>query len=80
MDRQFRFNAWNRAGAQGRCTGMTLRDGRGREVGGRFRMRDTCTPMADSCQCMAKPTEIFYDRSIIKGNMAFHKFKSTDRF
>ena len=26
------------------------------EGGGRgFRMGDTCTPMADSCQCMAKP-------------------------
>ena len=25
-------------GAQGRCTGMTLRDGMGREVGGGFRM------------------------------------------
>ena len=28
----------------------------GREVGGGFRMVDTCTPMADSCQCMAKTT------------------------
>ena len=25
-----------------------------KEVGGRFRMGNTCTPMADSCQCMAK--------------------------
>ena len=24
-------------------------------------------------------TEIFYDRSIIKGDMAFHNFKSTDK-
>ena len=24
------------------------------EVGGGFRMGDTCTPMADSCRCMAK--------------------------
>jgi len=31
-----------------------LRDGMGREVGRGFRMGDTCTPMADSCQCMAK--------------------------
>jgi len=23
-----------------------------------FRMRDTCTPMADLCQCMAKATTI----------------------
>ena len=29
-------------------------DGMGREMGGAFRMGDTCTPMADSCQCMAK--------------------------
>ena len=29
----------------------------GREVGGGFRMGDTCTPMADSCQCMAKPLQ-----------------------
>ena len=30
----------------------------GREVGGGFRMGNTCTLMADSCQCMAKPTAI----------------------
>ena len=35
---------------------MTLRDEMGREVGGGFRMGNTCTPMADSCDCMAKPT------------------------
>ena len=43
-----------RQGVQGWCTGMTLRDGMGREKGGGFRMGNTCTPMADSCQCMAK--------------------------
>ena len=32
-------------------------DGMGREVGGGFRMGNTCTPMADSCQCMAKPIQ-----------------------
>jgi len=47
-----------RQGAQAWCTGMTLRDGVGREVGGEFRMEFTCTPMADSCQCMAKTTTI----------------------
>ena len=36
---------------------MTLRDEMGRE-GGRVRMGNTCTPMADSCQCMAKTTVI----------------------
>ena len=45
-------------GTQGWCTGMTLRDGIGTEVGGGFRMGNTCTPMADSCQCMAKTTTI----------------------
>ena len=33
-------------------------DGMGREVGGGFRMGNTCTPMADSCQHMAKTTTI----------------------
>ena len=47
-----------RQGAQGWCTVMTLRDGMGREVRGRFRMGNTCTPKADSCQCMAKTTII----------------------
>ena len=46
-----------RQGAQGWCTGMTLGDGLVREVGGGFRMKNTCTPMADSCQCMAKPLQ-----------------------
>ena len=46
-----------RQGAQGWCTEMTQRDGMGREVGGGFRMGNTCTPVADSCQCMAKPPQ-----------------------
>jgi len=37
---------------------MTLRDGMGREVGERVRMGNTCAPMADSCDCMAKTTTI----------------------
>ena len=37
---------------------MTQRDGIGREVGRRFRMGDTCTPVVDSSQCMAKNTII----------------------
>ena len=44
-------------GAQGWCTEMTQRDGMGREVGGSFRMGNTCTPVADSYQCMAKPLQ-----------------------
>ena len=27
----------------------------GREVGGGFRMGNTCTPVVDACVCMAKP-------------------------
>ena len=31
--------------------------GTGREVGEGFRLGNACTPMADSCQCMAKPIQ-----------------------
>ena len=44
-------------GCLGWCTGMTQRDGMGRELGMGFRMQDTCTPMVDSSQCMAKPIQ-----------------------
>ena len=44
--------------AQGWCIGMTQREGMGREVGGGFRMGNTCKSMADSCQHMAKTTTI----------------------
>ena len=40
--------------AWGWCTGMTQRDGMGREVGGGFRTGNTCTPVVDSRSCMAK--------------------------
>ena len=43
--------------AWGWCTGMIQRDEMGKEVGGGFRMGNTCTPMVDSCQCMAKPVQ-----------------------
>ena len=43
--------------AWGWCTGMTQRDGTGREVGGGFRMGNMCTPVADSCWCMATESE-----------------------
>ena len=55
IDCQSRFDA---LGAQGWCTGMTLRGGMGREVEGGFRMGNTCTPMADSCECMVKTITI----------------------
>ena len=44
--------------AQGWCTRMTQRDGMGREVGGGFRMGNSCKSMVDSYQCMAKTTTI----------------------
>ena len=37
---------------------MTLRDRIRREMGGVFMLGNTCIPMADSCQCMAKTTTI----------------------
>ena len=36
-----------RQSSQGWCTGMTLRDEIGMELGGGFMMGNTCTPMAD---------------------------------
>ena len=40
------------------CTGKTQRDWVEKEVGGGIGMGNTCKPMADSCQCMAKTTTI----------------------
>ena len=37
--------------------GMIQRDDMGWEVGGEFRIGNSCTPVADSCQCMAKPIQ-----------------------
>ena len=54
MNRQSRFDVQD---AWGWCTGMTQRDGMEREVGGGFRMGNTCTLMADSSQCMRKPIQ-----------------------
>ena len=36
---------------------MTQRDDMGRVVGGVFRIGNSRTPMAHSCQCMAKPIQ-----------------------
>ena len=44
--------------AQAWCTGKTQRDSVEREVGGGIGMGNTCKSMADSCQCMTKPTTI----------------------
>jgi len=45
-------------GTQSWCVGTAQRDGMGREVGGGSGWGDTCTPVADSCQYMAKPTTV----------------------
>ena len=45
-------------GAQGWCTGKTQRDGMGGRWEGGIGMGNTCKSMADSCQCMTKPTTI----------------------
>ena len=79
-----------RQGAQAWRTGMTQRDGMGREVGGGFRMGNICTPMVDSCQCMAKPIQYckvisfqlkwinlyFYKRKLLHGINFYLSFQS----
>ena len=61
-----KINIWNRSpvqvwcmrwGAQGWCTGMTLRDGMGREVGGGFRMGNTGTTMLIHVNLWQKPLQ-----------------------
>ena len=57
IDDQCKFNAWSRApkaGTLGKPRGM----GQGRRWEGGPEWWDTCTPMADSCRCMAKTTTI----------------------
>ena len=43
--------------AWGWCTGMIQRDDMGWEVVGGIKIGNSCTPMVDSCQCMAKPIQ-----------------------
>ena len=53
----------------------------GKEVGRGFRMGNTCTPMADSCQCMAKPQYfkvISLQLSKFKNNNNKNKYRSND--
>ena len=59
--------------ARGWCTGMTQRDGMGREEGGGFRMGNTCTPVANSCWCMAKPIQYCKVKNINKEVMLLKK-------
>ena len=46
---------WNRSPAQGGCMRQALRPG---ALGRPWGMGNTCKPMADSFQCMTKPTAI----------------------
>ena len=50
----------------GWCTGMTQRDGVGREEGGGFRVGSTCIPVADSFRCLAKLIQCFRFKNKIK--------------
>ena len=59
MVKQITSPGWmHETSAQAWCTGKTQRDWVEREVGGGIGMRITCKSMADSCQCMTKPTTI----------------------
>ena len=44
-------------GCLGLVQGMIQRDDMGWKVGGVFRIGNSCIPVVDSCQCMAKPIQ-----------------------
>ena len=59
MVKQIPSPCWmHETSAWGWCTGKTQRDRVEREVGGGIGNGNTCNSMADSCQCMTKPTTI----------------------
>ena len=59
MVKQITSPGWmHETSARAWCTGKTQRDRVQREVGGGIDMGNTCNSMADSCQCMTKPTTI----------------------
>ena len=59
MEKQITSPGWmHETSARAWCTGKTQRDRVEREVGGGIGMGNTCNSMADSCQCMTKPTTI----------------------
>ena len=39
------------------CLGLVHWDDQRDDMGGGFRIGNSCTPAADSCQCMAKPIQ-----------------------
>ena len=46
--------------ALGWCTGMTQRDGMERDVGGEFRIGNTCTPVGGFMSVCGKTNTILY--------------------
>ena len=59
MVKQITSPGWmHETSAQAWCTGKTQRDRVEREVGGGIGMGNICNSIADSCQCMIKPTTI----------------------
>ena len=59
MVKQITSPGWmHETSARGWCTGKTQRDRVEREMEGGIGMENTCNSMADSCQCMTKPTTI----------------------
>ena len=62
--------------AWGWCTGITQRDGTGRDVRGGFRMGNMRTPVADSCWCMAKPIQYCKVISLQLNKFILKKLKS----
>ena len=61
-----KYHVWNKLPVQvrctildawGWCTGMTQRDGMGREEGGGFKMGNICIPVVDSFRYLAKPIQ-----------------------
>ena len=57
--KQITSSGWiHETSARAWCTGKTQRDWVEREVGGGIGMGNTCKSMADSCQCMTRPTVV----------------------
>ena len=57
--KQITSSGWiHKTSGQAWCTGKTQRDWVEREVGGGIGMGNTYKSMADSCQCMTRPTAV----------------------
>ena len=56
-ERNLSHVGWFKKGLIQMYTGMTQKDVMSREVGGGFMFENACTPVVDSCQCMAKPIQ-----------------------